>query len=86
MIKAIDNVNFSSAAQTQNTKNFRKNFVSISGYAAVGFGTVCGVTGLKNVKFRNKMKIHKYSAYLAALSTFLHIAVIENFLKKKKIV
>lgn len=50
----------------------RKKIVSYSGYAAIAAGTLCGVTGFRQVKIPNKMKVHKYSAYFAAISTLLH--------------
>ncbi len=56
-------------------RQIHKKLVSSTGYAAVGLGTVCGVTGLKNIKFKNKMKIHKYTAFLAAAFTFLHLGI-----------
>ncbi len=64
-----------------------KKLVSSTGYAAMGFGTVCGLTGLNNVKFKNKMKVHKYSAYLAGLFTFLHFGIakgLDKFLYKSE--
>ncbi len=72
--------------KNDNRWKVHKNLVSGTGYAAAAFGTVCGVTGLKSVKFSNKMKVHKYSAWLAAVSTFLHIGIAEGlrkFLYKK---
>ena len=72
--------------KNDNRWKVHKNLVSVTGYAAADFGTVCGVTGLKSVKFSNKMKVHKYSAWLAAVSTFLHIGIAEGlrkFLYKK---
>lgn len=58
-------------------KPLRKKIVSYSGYTAMGFGTVCGVTAMKSVKFPNKMKVHKYSAYLAGLSTLVHFIAVK---------
>ena len=60
----------------------RRQIIRDSGYAAIGAGTLCGITGFKQVKFANKMKIHKYSAYLAALTTFIHLASIKLWDKK----
>ena len=83
MIKPIG----TNPAQQNNTKyNIHKKLVADTGYAATGFGTICGITGLKCVNFSNKMKIHKYSAWLAAASTAMHIAVVkgmDKFLNKK---
>lgn len=55
-----------------------KNWVSGTGYAAMGFGTVTGLTGFKKVKFKNKMKVHKYSAYLAGASVLLHLGIVKG--------
>lgn len=56
----------------------QKNLVSWSGYAALGFGTICGATGLKKVKIPQKRNIHKYSAYLAGITSFLHFGFIKG--------
>lgn len=55
-----------------------KNWVSTTGYAAVGLGTAAGITGLKKVKFKHKMKVHKYSAYLAGISALLHLGIVKG--------
>lgn len=56
----------------------RSRLVKWSGYAALGFGTVCGVTGFKTVKFPHKHTVHKYSAYLAGITSFLHLGFIKG--------
>lgn len=61
--------------QNNNKRKLHKKLVSYTGYTAMGFGTVCGVTGLKSVKFPYKMKVHKYSAYLAGIATVMHFAI-----------
>lgn len=58
--------------------SLRHRLVSDSGYAALGFGTVCGITGMRKVKFPYKMKVHKYSAYLAGITSFLHFGFIKG--------
>lgn len=63
----------------QNNRIKHKKLVSATGYAAMGFGTICGVTGLKSVKFPHKMNVHKYSAWLAAFSTVLHLGITKGF-------
>ncbi len=68
----INSVGTTPVVQNDNKQNIHKRLVSDTGYAAVGFGTVCGVTGLKSVKFNNKIKVHKCSALLAAISAALH--------------
>ena len=71
----------------QNNRIKHKKLVSGTGYAAMGFGTVCGVTGLKSVKFPQKMKVHKYSAWPAAFSTMLHYGIakgLDNLFYKNK--
>lgn len=50
----------------------RKRLVSWSGYAALGAGTVCGITGFRKVKIPHKHAIHKGSAYIAGIASFLH--------------
>lgn len=52
--------------------------VNWSGYAALGFGTVCGITGLKKTKLPKKHTVHKYSAYLTGITSFLHLGFIKG--------
>lgn len=59
-------------------KSLHRRLVSDSGYAALGFGTVCGITGMRKVKFPHKMKVHKYSAYLAGITSFLHFGFVKG--------
>lgn len=61
--------------QNDNKRKLHKKLVSYTGYTAMGFGTVCGVTGMKSVKFANKMTVHKVSAYLAGIATVIHFAI-----------
>ncbi len=74
----INSVTSTPVQQNDNRRKLHKNLVSATGYTAAGLGTICGVTGLKSVKFSNKMKIHKYSAWLAAVATALHIGIAEG--------
>lgn len=60
----------------------RKKLVSWSGYAALGFGTICGATGFKKVKIPQKRNIHKVSAYLAGITSFLHFGFVKGLDKK----
>ncbi len=60
----------------------RRQIIRDSGYTAIGAGTLCGITGFKQVKFSHKLKIHKYSAYLAALFTLVHLVCIKGWDKK----
>ncbi len=72
-------------SQKQNTARklpIYKNPVSWSGYAALGFGTICGATGFKKVKFPHKRNIHKVSAYLAGITSFLHFGFVKGLDKK----
>lgn len=65
----------------------RKQLVSWSGYAALGLGTVCGLTGLKSIKVPQKRNIHKISAYLAGITSFLHLGYVkgwDNIFNKNK--
>ncbi len=69
----------------QNTKENwqrRKKLVSWSGYAALGFGTICGATGIKKVRIPQKRNIHKISAYLAGITSFLHFGFAEGIDRK----
>ncbi len=59
-----------------------KKFVDWSGYGALGFGTICGVTAFKKVKIPQKRNIHKYSAYLAGITSFLHLGFVKGLDKK----
>lgn len=61
--------------QNDNKRKLHKKLLSYTGYTAMGFGTVCGVTGMKSVKFANKMTVHKVSAYLAGIATVIHFAI-----------
>lgn len=61
--------------QNDNKRKLHKKLVSNTGYAAMGFGTVCGITGMKSLKFANKMTVHKVSAYLAGIATVMHFAI-----------
>ncbi len=61
--------------QNGNKRKLHKKLVSNTGYAAMGFGTVCGITGMKSVKFANKVTVHKVSAYLAGIATVMHFAI-----------
>lgn len=74
----INPVTSTPVQQNDNRRKLHKKLVSVTGYTAAGLGTICGVTGLKSVKFSNKMKVHKYSAWLAAVSTALHIGIAEG--------
>lgn len=62
----------------KNKRSLKHRLVSDSGYAALGFGTVCGITGMRKVKFPYKMKVHKYSPYLAGITSFLHFGFIKG--------
>ncbi len=77
----INSISPSITAQNNNKRNTKKNLVTQTGYAAAGFGTICAITGLKQVKFTNKMKIHRLSAILAGISTAMHIGIIKGYNK-----
>ena len=68
---------------TQTKQNYgRRQVIRDSGYTAVGAGTLCGITGFRQVKIPHKMKIHKYSAYIAAAATLLHWGSAKRWDKK----
>lgn len=71
----IEPISPSSVVQNDNKRKLHKKLVSYTGYTAMGFGTVCWVTGMKSVKFANKMTVHKISAYLAGIATVTHFAI-----------
>lgn len=75
MIKAIN------PAQTQ-SKYGRRQIIRDSGYTAIAAGTLCGITGMRSVKFPYKMKVHKFSAYTAAITAFLHWGAVKGWDKK----
>lgn len=63
----------------QQPKYGRRQIIRDSGYAAIAAGTVCGITGLKKVKFTHKITVHKTSAYIAAITSFLHLGAIKKW-------
>ena len=71
----IEPISPSSVVQNDNKRKLHKKLVSNTGYAAMGFGTVCGITGMKSLKFANKVTVHKVSAYLAGIATVIHFAI-----------
>ena len=71
----INSISTNIPTRNENRRKAHKKLVSATGYAAIASGTACGITGLKSVKFQNKMKVHKYTAYLAAAFTFLHLGI-----------
>lgn len=70
--------------QAVNSKKWtlHRHLVCDTGYAALGFGTVCGITGMKKIKFPHKMKVHKFSAYLAGITSFLHFGFVKGLDRK----
>ncbi len=74
----IEPISSTPLVQNDNKRKLHKKLVSYTGYTAMGFGTVCGVTGMKSVKFANKMTVHKVLAYLAAVSTVLHLGFVKG--------
>lgn len=71
----IEPISSTPLVQNDNKRKLHKKLVSYTGYTAMGFGTVCWVTGMKSVKFANKMTVHKVSAYLAGIATVIHFAI-----------
>ena len=61
--------------QNDNQRKLHQKLVSYRGYTRMGCGTVCGVIGMKSVKFANKTTVHKISAYLAGIATVTHFAI-----------
>ena len=75
----ISAVNSTQPVNTHNKTKTRYLNIKYSGYAAMGFGAVCGITGLKKVKFKNKMTVHKISAILAGISALWHLGTIKQW-------
>lgn len=71
----IEPISSTPLVQNDNKRKLHKKLVSNTGYAAMGFGTVCGITGMKSLKFANKVTVHKVSAYLAGIATVMHFAI-----------
>lgn len=71
----IEPISSTPLVQNDNKRKLHKKLVSNTGYAAMGFGTVCGITGMKSLKFANKVTVHKISAYLAGIATVTHFAI-----------
>jgi len=69
------------ATSTQ-SKYGRRQIIRDSGYTSIAAGTVCGITGMRQVKFPYKMKVHKYGAYLAAIAALLHWGAVKRWDKK----
>jgi len=78
------NINMISAVNLAQpkAKYGRRQIVRDSGYTAIAAGTLCGITGLKSVKFHHKMKVHKYSAYIALAASLLHWGAVKMWDKK----
>lgn len=64
--------------ELDNRRKIHRRLVSHTGYAAMGFGTLCGIAGFKKIKIPNRIKFHKISAYLAAGFTALHFAFVKG--------
>ena len=59
--------------------NLRYQNIKYSGYIALGSIGACALTGMKQVKFPNKMRVHKYSAILTAVSSLWHLGAIKKW-------
>lgn len=70
---------------TQNQKsNTRYKNIKYSGYIGlVGIG-VCTLTGLKQVKIPQKIKVHKFAAILTAICGLWHLGAIKGWDKLTK--
>lgn len=72
-IQPINSI-ISTNSQTQNKSQKPKfNPVSVSGYAALGFGTASVIAAANK-----KIKSHKYLGYIAGALAFLHTGIIEG--------
>lgn len=63
----------------QKKSNARYKNIKYSGYIALGSIGVCGLTGIKQVKFPHKMKLHKISALVTAVSSLWHLGAIKRW-------
>ena len=62
----------------QQKKNYKYNYVKISGYSALALGSACVVQAC-----RHRIKSHKIFAGLTALSTLAHVGIVEYSYHKK---
>ena len=53
--------------------------IKYSGYTALGGLGICGLTGLRQVKFPKKMQVHKYSAILTVITSLWHLGAIKRW-------
>lgn len=75
----ISAVNTAQPTNTQKKSKARYLNIKYSGYASLGFGVVCGVTGMKKVKFKHKMSVHKFSAIMAGITAVWHLGAIKQW-------
>ncbi len=77
----INRIEISMAGKQNNPRKTNMRYLNIkySGYAALTLGSVCGITGLSGVRFPHKMKVHKYSAYLAGITSLWHLGAIKQW-------
>lgn len=68
-VNQVSTLKFS--ANSQN--NSKRNYVSITGYAAAACGVASGILGVNK-----KIKLHRYFAYAAGFLTALHIGIVET--------
>lgn len=61
-----------------NKKNKKINYVSITGYGALGAGVACAVTA-------KRRKQHKFWALMALAFSLVHLGIVESYKFKRKI-
>ncbi len=70
-VSSVSQINFSGIKDGNSKK--RVNYVSYTGYGALGAGIACGVTaGMK------KFNAHKYLAYAAGVLSLAHLGIVET--------
>ncbi len=72
-IQPINNI-----STTIKKKKTPLNPVNVTGYGALGFGTISAI-----LAYKKKFKTHKYLGYLAGLLAFVHTGIIEFYHYKK---
>ncbi|MBR6099496.1 hypothetical protein IKP85_07090 [bacterium] len=69
----------STVTQKPSKSNVRYQHIRYSGYVALGSIGACALTGMKSVNFPHKMRVHKYSAILTAVSSLWHFGAIKRW-------
>lgn len=77
--KFISMINTVTQQPIHTKPNRRYQNIKYSGYVGLCSIGVCALTGFKQVKFPHKMKIHKASAIITAISSLWHLGAIKKW-------